>query len=41
MRLRPTYTHLFNGSHDDAMDALDAAAQRGAASLTPIRAIGG
>lgn len=33
------YTHLFNGSHDDDMDRLDAAA-RPAPELSPVRAIG-
>ncbi len=32
------YTHLFNGSHDEDMDRLDAAAQRGSERL-PLRAI--
>lgn len=33
------YTHLFNGSHDDDMDRLDATA-RPVAELSPVRAIG-
>ncbi|GAA2568899.1 tyrosine-type recombinase/integrase [Microbacterium binotii] len=33
------YTHLFNGSHDEDMDRLDAAARSGA-SITPLRELG-
>jgi integrase len=32
------YTHLFNGTHDDDMDRLDAAAQHGP-GVAPLRAL--
>ena len=34
------YTHLFNGTHDEDMDRLDAAAQQ-SSTVAPLRAIGG
>lgn len=34
------YTHRFNGSHDEDMDRLDAAALH-SSTVAPLRAIGG